>query len=204
MENLAIDVIVLAAGKSSRMGEIKQLLPLNDNCLLTVALSKALALNLKRVRCILGANAHVIQPLLKNMPITVELNHNWASGLSSSIKKAVQSTTDDTDALLFLLGDQPLISVEHLKKIIETAQLNPTVPVATNYQKKCGIPALFPRRYFNQLLNLTNDSGAKELLNNEKKCKKITPLRLDELADVDTPEDYQQMKYLFSLNAPMK
>ena len=192
-----IVVVILAAGKASRMGSIKQLLPYKNSTLIQFALSQALNSKANKVYCVLGANAHVIEEQTKLKGITFIHNKNWETGLSSSIVSAIeylQKSEVWPDAVLVLLGDQPNVDSNYINDLIKLYQKNQHQIIASGYRSINGVPAVFPKEYFEYLLKLKGDKGAKELLNrNEKRVIRFTSKCTETLNDIDSPEDYQKL-----------
>ncbi|MGJ5641366.1 nucleotidyltransferase family protein [Formosa sp. S-31] len=188
-------LIVLAAGASTRMKRIKQLLPYNKVTLLEHTLNTALNTNATAVICVLGANSNLIQREVNFKTILVTTNQNWADGLGSSIAHGIQFAQQqfsNLESVLFTLADQPFVSSNHLNSII-TSATNPENIYATKYEDTFGVPTLFPKFYFNDLRRLKGDQGAKVILKqNQNKIAPITPDFTN--TDIDTPEDYRHLK----------
>lgn len=191
-------IVILAAGKSSRMKQPKQLLKINGKNLLDIIIEKALKTQKENIFCVLGANADIIKSQLKNNKINFLDNQKYEEGLSSSIIHAVKhiESYKNIEKVLFILGDQPEISEKYLKEMLSISNKNPDKIVATNYQKKYGVPAVFPTQYFKEIKEIEGDKGAKELL---KKLNEfiILPNLVPNSMDLDSPEDYEN--YLKSL-----
>jgi molybdenum cofactor cytidylyltransferase len=189
MEKIA--VLVLAAGKSSRMKSIKQLEKINHNTLLDITLEKAKQLSKsENIFCVLGANADKIQLEISTKNINFILNQNFETGLSSSIVAGIhhfKKEKKDFDGVLILLADQPAISISYLKNICHLFYKNKTEIVASNYGDFFGTPALFPKSCFYELMQLKGDKGAKMYLNNPSNFIKSTSEKTN-LIDIDTQE----------------
>ena len=184
-------ILVLAAGKSSRMKTIKQLLKINNKTLLEIALENAKKINSENVFCVLGANSEKIKEETSTKNINYIFNKNFENGLSSSIICGVdfiQKKQPNVNSILVLLADQPKIDESYLFKIFNIYQKNSTKIIASNYGNKIGVPAIFPDKYFNELLTLKGDKGAKELLNSDK--AEIISIHSNKLIDLDTKQDY--------------
>ena len=97
---------------------------------------------------------------------------------------------------IILLGDQPLITAKYLNKIIDIFKNHDKKIVASKYNNTLGVPTIIPKRYYNQLLKLKGDKGAKDFLNTN--TKDIISLENINLKDIDTPKEYQD--YLNSTN----
>jgi molybdenum cofactor cytidylyltransferase len=189
MDSLAI--LVLAAGKSSRMKDIKQLLKINNKTLLETTLEISKKVNSKNVFCVLGANAEKIKRETSTKLVTYIFNKYFENGLSTSIVCGVhyiEKEHSNIDAILILLADQPNIDEQYLKNLINTYKKNSTKIIASNYGEKVGVPAIFSEKYFENLKQLKGDKGAKAFLNSD--ANKIMSIQTDKLIDLDTKQDY--------------
>ncbi len=187
-----IAIIILAAGNSSRMGDIKQLLPYKNTSLIGWAIQNAKKSNAHSVFCVLGANAELIKKEINQYQIETILNTNYKEGLSSSITAGVNHIKDKHfDALLIMLADQPNVNTSYLNNLISKYQESSLKIIVSNYKEKVGVPAIFPKNYFNQLLSLEGDKGAKHLL--QKQLLELVKLKPYNLIDIDTKEDYQNL-----------
>jgi molybdenum cofactor cytidylyltransferase len=195
-QKATIAVLILAAGASKRMGSIKQLLAWADTSLLGHAVKMAKSSKAKKTIVVLGANAKAIAAQLSDCEVQLVKNDNWASGMGSSIATGVEclmGSGEKFDAVLITLADQPLIDTPYLDLMIETAaKVNESI-VATAYGNKAGVPALFGRQYFETLMALESEQGAKEVLD----WFKSDIFRLDpgsKTLDIDTMKDYEAFK----------
>ncbi len=188
---MKIALLILAAGKSSRMGDIKQLLPYKETCILGKVIESALESEEKDIHVVLGANASVIKNKIKKYPIKYIINENYERGLSSSILCGIK-TLSSYDAVLISLGDQPKIDAIYLNKMISFFKKNKNCIVTSEYDDFNGVPAIFPKLFYTDLLKIKGDKGAKQLLNS--KLNYIKSMGSSEkLLDIDTPEDYQKL-----------
>ena len=185
-------ILILAAGTSSRMGAIKQLLPYKNSTLLNWSIEQAKQSKINDVFCILGANKEIIIKEIKHQNINVIFNPNYENGLSSSIVSGINYlVSKDFNSVLIMLADQPNIDSIYLNELIKTSEENHSKIIASNYLGKIGVPSIFPRSYFPQLLSLKGDKGAKEFLN--EKASEIIKMAPFNLIDIDTKEDYQNL-----------
>ena len=192
MKNIA--VIVLAAGKSSRMQTPKQLVKIGNNFFLEFVLSKAKAINKNHVYCVLGANDARIRREISSSNVHFVYNAAFNEGLSSSIVSGVSEIEmhPDYKAVLILLGDQPAIDKEYLDAMIALFSEDNSKIIASNYKEKLGVPAIFPKSYFSKLKNISGDFGAKEMLHTSKDV--IALNRPTNFIDIDTEKDLQDFK----------
>jgi molybdenum cofactor cytidylyltransferase len=188
-----IAIVILAAGKSSRMGRAKQLLPWGKSTVLGHAIQQALAAETQDVFVVLGANHKRIEDTLAPTSAYFLINENWQNGLGTSIALAATHLLKSTCAgMLIVLADQPQVDTAFLNKL--TQQFRPTENqiVATKYATKTGVPALFSRSYFEELSNLQGDRGASKIIKNSAAF--VTTIAPDsELIDIDTPEAYEAL-----------
>lgn len=191
-----IAILILAAGSSSRMGVAKQLLPAGDTTLLGIAINNALQTKVGNIYCVLGAKADEIQNSIKVKDIEFIINSDYKTGLSSSIKKGINHLqSQNYDAILMTLGDQPYVDFNILNEMINVFKTQPHKIIASGYGEKVGIPVIIPKHYYPEFLKLTGDKGAKQFLNNN--TEQIVVFNNEHLMDIDTKEDYES--YLKSI-----
>jgi molybdenum cofactor cytidylyltransferase len=193
--NSKVTILILAAGSSSRMGKIKQLLPWKDSTLLEHTIKIAKLSKASEVIVVLGSNARLIKETIKTDNVIFLENTNWKLGLGASISCGVNflmHNNKDTDAVLVLLADQALIDTEYLNEMIDLYNNSKIELIGTRYADKIGVPALFERIYFTDLQKLDGDHGAQLFL--KKFGDKVFGLNpLGKAYDVDTLEDYNKL-----------
>ncbi len=187
--------IILAAGKSSRMGRTKQLLPFRGQTILECVVDCALASSLQRVIVVLGHQADALEPLLKGRDVTVVINCLYDKGQSTSLKAGLRAVTEEDEAVLFLLGDQPLVTPETINRILTAYETSPASPIVLPvFEGKRGNPVLFSRETFSRLETLSEDQGARPLF--EEYAGRILPVPVADPSihfDIDTEGDYQRL-----------
>jgi molybdenum cofactor cytidylyltransferase len=193
-----ISIVILAAGGSRRMGRPKQLLLYRGKTMLRHVVETALATGCGGVFVVVGAHATQVRAEIAALPVTVVENSAWEQGMSSSLcagLSAVQHSDSDVSAVLLLTADQPLISVPLLAGMIETFVSSGKDIVACSYAGTRGVPALFARTLFSELMTLNGDKGAKAVL--QRHAGEVATVAFPEGAcDVDTDADYQQLQIL--------
>ena len=190
-----IPILILAAGRSSRLGSPKQLLKLNGKTLLQKAIGTALEVS-EFVGVILGANQEKILPTIEHFPIEFIFNENWSKGLSTSIRAGIsflQNHKKESKAAIIMLCDQPYVDAFLLKKIIQNFEESGKPIIACQYDNQPAVPALFDISFFEKLKNLKGDQGAKPLIMNHLGQIKFVLFEKGKI-DVDTKEDYEQLK----------
>ncbi len=189
--------IILAAGASSRMGRTKQLLPFRGQTILECVVDNALASSLHRIIIVLGHRAEVLEQLLASRDVAIIHNPHYDKGQSSSLKSGLQALTEEIDAALFLLGDQPLVTPEIINLILAGYEASPSPVVLPVFRGKRGNPALFSRETFPRLATLKEDCGARPLIG--EYAERILKVPISDPAihfDIDTEEDYRQLLLL--------
>jgi len=185
-----IAIVILAAGKSLRMGFAKQIIRINNEPLLKITLDKIESIS-EDTYCVLGANKDLIlEEIHFNNTVVID-NINYEKGLSSSISICIEffeKKNLNYDGVLFVLGDQPAIETEYFLSIINTFNEHKTKIIATNYDGKAGVPALFPKSFFKELKIIKGDKGAREILKNKPKSIIFESFKTN-LVDIDTRKD---------------
>lgn len=189
--------VILAAGGSSRFGEIKQLLPWkNKNIINTVVETAALA-GLDPILVVLGANAGLIQASLDNETVQVVTNPDWDKGQSTSLKAGVTAIRQTVDGVLFLLCDQPHLTVNLVDAVVEEGLRSGKVVTPIIDDRRAN-PVYFPASCFPLFDTLEGDAGGRQII---PACPHTTLPWLDDwmARDIDTPEDYRALRDHFGL-----
>jgi len=185
-----IGAIVLAAGASTRLGKPKQLLSYKGETLIRRAAQTVLGARCLITTVVVGANAQLVSDELRDMPLQIITNADWPKGMSSSIRaglKVVIENFAQVDAVLLTTCDQPLITSQRLNELILRYDVSHAPIVASSYSNTLGVPALFDRSQFPQLLSLCGKQGAKHLFQNRRVEKVDCP---EGAFDIDTVNDY--------------
>lgn len=189
-----IPILILAAGASKRMGErVKQLLPWKNTTLLENALTQAKESQVEEIYVVLGANEEFIKKQTQLPDDICIYNENWSSGMGSSIVAGLQhllSISNEYDGVMVMLADQPLIDTDYINKVIQTWGKARATITATGYENGLGVPAMFDKIHFSELLKLTKDYGARDIIN-DSNIKIMNPQGKE--MDIDTWQEYQEL-----------
>jgi molybdenum cofactor cytidylyltransferase len=187
---VSIAAVILAAGASTRLGELKQLALMGEETLLERAVRVAREAGCVPVVVALGAEyAQVLANSLLGDAVPV-VNVAWEEGMASSIRLGVQTlglVARDAEGVLLMTCDQPAVTAEHLRLLMSRVEVK-----ASRYAERNGVPAFFPKKYFDKLMALKGDAGARELLA-EAGYEELVGGELD----VDTVEDLERARELF-------
>ncbi len=191
-------ILILAAGSSSRMGQLKQLMPWKDTSLLGNAIRMAKNSDADSIFVVLGAQANKIKETLKEDGINTITNKQWARGMGATISYGVDQILKSDrhpEAMLIMVADQPNMDSDFLNSLIDQYATGKSNIVATQYADKLGVPAIFDKQYFPQLIQLRGEGGASKIIkNNRKDCFGLNAGK--KVIDLDTLNDYHTYKSL--------
>lgn len=183
-----IAAVILAAGAATRFGSAKQLADIGGKVMLQHIIDSCRQLKSVDLYLVLGANTEEIQTRIKIDKTKIINNSEWQEGIGSSIRAATLELQDSYEGILFLAGDQPFISTNQLDQLINSWRESPDRICAAKYLDTVGIPAIFPRSMYSQLILLEGDLGAKKLLLENHDNMQL--IEMPEAAiDIDRPED---------------
>ncbi|MES3019604.1 MAG: nucleotidyltransferase family protein [Bacteroidota bacterium] len=188
-------ILILAAGKSSRLGRPKQLLSYRGKNLLQHSIDSAKQAGSNKVIVVLGSSKDIIQNKIEIDGIEIAENPDFESGISSSIKagiNALKKTAPGVDALILMVCDQPFAKTEILTSLVHKQKQTGKAIVGCIYENTKGTPALFHSSIFPELLSLEGDTGAKKLFDEYHDAASFVSFR-DGGIDIDTSEDYQNL-----------
>jgi molybdenum cofactor cytidylyltransferase len=188
--------VILAAGGSSRFGHTKQLLPWYGQPLIRHIAKTALKSGLSPVVIVVGAAASEVASAIEDLPVRIVINQEWITGLSSSIKKGIESLPKDIGGVVFLQGDQPQIPHSLVKSLVEMHQMSLSPIIVPLIDGQRGNPALFDKRTFSNLLSLKGDVGGRSLFP-QFPIQWLSWHDANLLIDIDTPNDYEKLQALY-------
>jgi CTP:molybdopterin cytidylyltransferase MocA len=191
--------VVLAAGGSTRMGRPKQLAELDGRPLLAHVLAAVDAAPVDRVVVALGGAADAVLEqvdLGRAEPLVVE---GWAAGMGHVLASTLAQAGDDWEAVVVLLGDQPLVPGGAVARVVEAWRAGAGPVVTATYGGRPGHPKLFDRRLLPDLLRLTGDTGARDLLaTHPDRVHRVEVGDLGSDADVDVEADLVRVGHLLT------
>jgi molybdenum cofactor cytidylyltransferase len=195
--------IVLAAGGSTRMGRPKQLADLDGRPLLAHALGAVAGAPVDRVVVALGGAADRVLDrveLGRAEPLVVE---GWAAGMGHVLAATLAQAGDDWAAVVVLLGDQPLVSGRAVARVVEAWRSGAGPVVTAAYGGRPGHPKLFDRRLLPDLLRLTGDTGARDLVAAHPEwVHQVEVGDLGSDADVDVEADLDRVGAMLTNGTP--
>jgi len=191
-------IILLAAGKSARMGQAKQLLVYKGKNLVRHSVEAALQASVGPVLLVTGANATAIGQEGWDAQLLVVENTIWMEGIASSIRcglAALLTACPTITQTIFMVCDQPFVTPQLLNQLVLARRDTGKPIIACAYAGTVGTPMLFGAEFFPQLMLLQGDEGAKKLV--RQYPAQISTVAFEQGAfDIDTPDDFTWLSNL--------
>lgn len=191
-----ISALVLAAGRSTRMGQLKQLLPLGQHTIIEQVVTTFLASSVDEVVVVTGCERAEVEAVLRAYPVRCVYNPDFAAGeMISSVQVGLHALGPDVSAALLAVGDQPQIEGRVIEQVL-TAWRNglPERIVIPSYQMQRGHPVCLPRSVWPAVWALGWQDSLRSLWRDH--AGQIEHVIVDTpsiLGDLDTPEDYRRL-----------
>ena len=200
-DDIAVHAAILAAGAGTRFGDVKQLVRLRGEPVLHELAASAAFVAGSSVTVVLGAHAQTIAPALRQRAISIALNRGWEEGLASSVRTAVHSAPPGSSALLLMLADQVAVTADDLKRLHASWRRHPVLIAAALFQGAPGLPAIFPRWAFTDLLALRGEREPRIVL--RRNIDRVVRVPMSNAGiDLDTPDDLLQLEGTLSAGEP--
>ena len=189
--NRNIAAVILSAGRSTRMGGPNKLLAeLSGRKLVRIVTEQALASKARGVIVVTGHQADLVEQALQGLEVKFVRNPDFAGGLAGSVKAGVAAVPADADGAVICLGDMPMIDAHLIDRLIEAFAPDRgnliAVPVCDHRR---GNPVLWSRRFFDELMTLDGDIGARHLIaRHNEAVAEVTVEGNGAFLDIDTPQ----------------
>ncbi len=186
-----IAAVVLAAGRSTRMGGPNKLLAeIARRPLIRIAAEAALASRADPVIVVAGHQRDEIAKAVAGLPVQLVNNPDFAQGLGTSLKVGISAVPSQSDAAIVCLGDMPRVDATLMNRLIEAFDPDRGALVAVpTFEGKRGNPVLWSRRFFPDLMAIEGDVGARHLIGRYGEAVVEVPVEGEAaFADIDTPE----------------
>ena len=188
-----ISAILLGAGKSKRMGVDKLLLPWGRKTVLKHCFDTLFRSEVQEVVVILGIQNKGIRNLFQGWKTKVITNPHSDKGMSTSIKKGIQSIHPSSNGILIALGDQPFLKTRTVNALIRTFGQGKDGIIIPSFRGRRGHPVIFDRRYERELLNLKGDVGGRSIIERYPEDVRVIPVKsIGVVKDIDTCQDYKE------------
>lgn len=190
-----LPILLLAAGRSKRMGQPKQLLRWGNTTLIEHQI-QVLRKTGHPVVVVLGHGSALLIPLAEQAGAEIVVNRDWENGMGSSIAAGVgylMGKGSTAKGVLITLVDQPLVPGEHYSAMLSAFRPGNGMIIGSRFKNGiAGVPALFDAVYFRELVALQGEGGAKKIIRAHR--EQLVHAECDELGeDLDTPEEYRRL-----------
>jgi molybdenum cofactor cytidylyltransferase len=188
-----ISAVLLGAGESKRMGVNKLLLPWRrktvlEHCFETLHQSKV-----QEVVIVLNIRNKEIVNLFQRPKVKIIVNPYSKRGMSTSIRKGLESIHPRCDGILIALGDQPFLKTRTINALIRAFDQGKEGIIIPSFQGRHGHPVIFHRRYKRELLNLKGDVGGRSIIERHPGDIRVVPIKsVGVVKDIDTWQDYRK------------
>ncbi len=191
-----VSAILLAAGRSRRMGRSKPLLPLGDQPAIRRCLEPLKASGIEEIVVVLGHGAEAIANALHDQPVTRVHNPDADSDMAGSVRAGLQRVSKTASAVLVCLSDHPLVTAATIRALLDGHGREPGMIVIPSWNGKKGHPTLFPRPILEELFEAPT---LRHLVRRDR--QRIRLIEVPDpgvVLDMDTPEDYRRLLELWA------
>jgi len=194
---LRVAAVVLAAGRSSRMGGANKLTEsVGSVPVLARVVDAALAVGASPVVVVTGHDAPAVERAVAGRPVVVVSNPDWAEGMGTSLAVGIGRVTGAVDAAFVCLGDMPTVSADHLRALLDAfRERSDAAAWAPFHAGRRGNPVLWSARCFARLREVRGDRGGKALLDGlGSEVVEVPVADAGVLLDVDTPDALERAR----------
>lgn len=188
-----ISAIILAAGLSTRMGALKQLLPYGDRSVIEQVVSVLLNCPIDEIIVVTGHRHDEIHERLAKYPVRLALNARYREEMLTSIQCGWAESNPGTDAVMHVLGDQPQIEEAVVKILVAAQRESGGAILVPSFNHRRGHPILIDGKYRAEILGLAGLETMRDFMQaHAEQIHHITVETDSILRDMDTPADYQR------------
>ncbi|MFB6255099.1 MAG: NTP transferase domain-containing protein [Halobacteriaceae archaeon] len=186
--------VLLAAGKGTRFdGDNKLLANIDETTVVRKAARKLCQSEVRTTIAVLGFQAKRVQEEIADLPLQVVTNSEYQKGQSTSMKHGVRYAKDtNAQSIMFALGDMPAIELSTYNRLIDIYRSDQPGIIVPTYNDTRGNPVIFDRRHFDELLQISGDTGGKPIFSSNP----VTRVAVEDpgiLHDVDTRRDLEEI-----------
>ncbi len=190
-----VAAVILAAGGSTRMGQLKQLLPVGGRPMVRRVTEAVCGAELAQVVVVVGAHADAVSQALAGLTVELVENEAWVEGMSTSVRAGLRAVQSEIQAALLVLADQPALTPDLVRTLVARYQATGALIVAPFYQGQRGNPVLFDRALFAELLAIKGDRGGRLLIvSHQEQVERVEINNPAVIMDIDTRQDYERIK----------
>lgn len=182
-----VAAVVLAAGAARRFGSQKLLAPVAGRPLVVWTVERVLASRVDDVIVVVGRDGDAVSRALASHAVRIVHNAQWAGGLSTSLHAGLSALAPTAEAVVVALGDQPAVSPAVIDRLIVAWHVSGRPVVVPRYRGERGNPVLFARRLVLELLGITGDRGARDVIARDASRVELVEVDGAMPRDADTP-----------------
>ncbi len=184
--------VVLAAGRSRRMGAQKLLLPYGGSTIVEAVVRAALEASLQGAIVVLGADEERVRANLAPCAVTFAVNEDWERGMFSSVRAGFEALPEKATAAVVMLGDQPFVKPETIDELVARYRETRRGVVLPVHGGRRGHPVLIDTKFKSEILSLGPEATLRDIVRTH--TDEVLEVEIDDpdiLRDIDTPEDYE-------------
>jgi molybdenum cofactor cytidylyltransferase len=193
----SVAAILLAAGKSRRMGSCKQLLPLGESTAITCCLTALVTGGAGEIAVVVSEEGNAVVEAVRDYPVRIVTNPECDGDMASSVRAGRDSLTAGASGVIISLCDYPLVSAATINRLIVEHGDSPGSIIIPCHQGRRGHPLLFPREILNELADGLILRDLVRRIPNRIRCLDVDDQGV--LVDMDTPDDYHRVCSMMSL-----
>ncbi len=184
--------LILAAGRSSRLGEPKILFQYLGKSLLERTCQQALSV-CSEILVLIGAETEKSSEILiklqrTNSKVQFSISEHWSEGMGSTLAEGLRMLADKQDDIMVLLCDLPFIESSHLSALQSARQLHPKFFIVSDFGGQMSPPVVIPHQFQSQFFNWKGEKGLGEIWH--KQAKDVLYCHFNvQYKDLDTPDD---------------
>jgi molybdenum cofactor cytidylyltransferase len=190
-----IGAVVLAAGMSSRMGQLKVLMEWEKGeTILDHILGQLKLASVEQILVVTGNRADDVKKIAERHSAIAVFNSNYADGeMLSSLKVGLEAMPDDVEAVMVVLGDQPTMQAQTIKLVMDAYTNSDVRIVAPSYNMRRGHPMVIDRQFWGEIESLPASGAPRDVINAHAESIGYVIVDNDSiLRDIDTPEQYTE------------
>jgi molybdenum cofactor cytidylyltransferase len=187
--------VVLAAGRASRMGGHKVLLPIGGRAMVQRVVEASLESLASQTIVVVGHDAPAVLQAIEGRPVVTVVNPDYAAGMSTSLHLGILAADPACDAVVVLLADQPFVTAALIDALIERFALCRSPVVRPLAGTQPANPVLLSAELFPEILEERGDVGARRVVERHADQVCLVPVVDPHLcADIDSPAEYEREK----------
>jgi molybdenum cofactor cytidylyltransferase len=185
--------VILAAGKSERMGRPKLLLPFGEKTIIETVIQNVLLSKVDKVLVVLGSGREKVEQKIESFPVESVFNPRFSEGMHSSVQCGFQAVPGNTRAALVVLGDQPSVSQTTIDRLIDAFEKTGKGIILPVHKGRRGHPTLIDMKYRAEIGQLSPDIGLRQIVHDHPEDVVEVELETSSiLQDIDDREDYDR------------